>query len=118
VSEIPVKQEEDALPARTLLLLLGATILATLLCIFVADAVLESSEEAVRPGRQFPEAELEYKDVVSNLELSLIEFRDHGAELAARKRAQLDGYGWVDREQGIVRIPVEKAMEILAGEAR
>jgi hypothetical protein len=26
----------------------------------------------------------------------------------------LEGYAWVDRKQGIARIPVQKAMEILA----
>jgi hypothetical protein len=32
--------------------------------------------------------------------------------LAAR-REQLEGYGWVDREAGIARIPIERAMQIL-----
>jgi hypothetical protein len=32
---------------------------------------------------------------------------------AAEERV-LHGYAWVDREKGIVRIPIEQAMEILA----
>ncbi|MGG5823581.1 hypothetical protein [Falsiroseomonas sp. HW251] len=32
----------------------------------------------------------------------------------AGQRAALEDYAWVDRERGIVRIPVEHAMEILA----
>ena len=27
----------------------------------------------------------------------------------------LGGYGWVDRDKGIVRLPIERAMELLAG---
>ncbi|HET6628150.1 MAG TPA: hypothetical protein VFG91_00080 [Woeseiaceae bacterium] len=36
------------------------------------------------------------------------------ARLRAREAALLHGYGWVDRERGIARIPIERAMEILA----
>jgi hypothetical protein len=37
--------------------------------------------------------------------------------LRAREQALLDGYAWVDRPAGHVRIPVARAMELLAGEA-
>ena len=42
---------------------------------------------------------------------------DPAADLAAqraREQAQLDGYAWVDRDAGIARIPVDRAMDILA----
>jgi hypothetical protein len=32
----------------------------------------------------------------------------------AREDAALQGYGWVDRERGIVKIPIERAIEVLA----
>ena len=35
------------------------------------------------------------------------------ARLRAEEEAQLDGYAWVDRQHGVVRIPVERAMEIV-----
>jgi hypothetical protein len=31
--------------------------------------------------------------------------------------ARLHGYGWMDRERGIVRIPIERAMELIVQEA-
>ncbi len=34
--------------------------------------------------------------------------------LRAEEEKQLHSYGWVDREHGVVRIPIERAMEILA----
>jgi hypothetical protein len=33
----------------------------------------------------------------------------------AAQRARLEGYAWADRERGLVRIPVARAMEIIAG---
>ena len=34
-------------------------------------------------------------------------------EMRAREAAALESYGWVDRQKGIVHIPVERAMELL-----
>jgi hypothetical protein len=34
-------------------------------------------------------------------------------EMRARETAALESYGWVDRQKGIVHIPVERAMELL-----
>lgn len=33
--------------------------------------------------------------------------------MQTQARARLESYGWVDRERGIARIPVERAMELL-----
>jgi hypothetical protein len=35
-------------------------------------------------------------------------------QMRAAEEAALDSYGWVDKDAGIVRIPVDRAMEILA----
>ncbi len=34
------------------------------------------------------------------------------------KASELDGYGWVDRAGGVVHIPIDRAMELMATEAR
>jgi hypothetical protein len=36
-------------------------------------------------------------------------------EWRARRKAELDGYGWIDRAKGIVHIPIEDAMNKVAG---
>jgi len=33
-------------------------------------------------------------------------------ELRAREDAVLNGYGWIDRAHGVVRIPIDRAMEL------
>jgi hypothetical protein len=38
-------------------------------------------------------------------------------ELRAEEEALLHGYGWVNREAGIVRIPIERAIDLLAAKA-
>lgn len=52
--------------------------------------------------REFPEPQLETHN-----------HQDLGA-LQKRQRDQLQDYAWRDRERGLVRIPLERAMEIIA----
>ncbi|TDH60879.1 hypothetical protein E2C06_19875 [Dankookia rubra] len=42
------------------------------------------------------------------------ELRDY----QAAQRARLSGYAWADRERGLVRIPVERAMAMVAARGR
>jgi hypothetical protein len=39
------------------------------------------------------------------------------ARFRTEKRALLEGYAWVDRAQGIARIPIDEAMRIVAAQA-
>ena len=118
MSDFEVRSEEDVLPGKSLLLILGGTIVISLACVAVAWFALDLSEGRYRPGRTFPEQKLKGSDVVSGIEQTLIELRDHGGELAAEQRARLGSWGWVDKERRMVRIPIDKAMEIVAGEAK
>ncbi|HEY4301993.1 MAG TPA: hypothetical protein VGM73_14040 [Candidatus Didemnitutus sp.] len=36
----------------------------------------------------------------------------------AETRAHLEGYGWVDRRAGLARIPIDRAMAIMAAQGR
>jgi hypothetical protein len=58
--------------------------------------------ERVNPGKLPPEPRLEETPVED-----LRKFRE------AEER-QLNGYGWIDRENGVVRIPIARAMDLLA----
>jgi hypothetical protein len=39
------------------------------------------------------------------------------AELRAAEDAVLDSYGWVDRESAVARIPIERAISLMVGDA-
>lgn len=40
------------------------------------------------------------------------------AERRRRQEERLQGYGWVDRQKGIIHIPIERAMELVARAGR
>ncbi|MDB6017098.1 MAG: hypothetical protein JWR19_1587 [Pedosphaera sp.] len=63
------------------------------------------------------------QEVVPDVAMSLREFPEPRLqvsppldlqELRAREDAELNNYGWVDRKTGVVRIPVERAIDIIA----
>jgi hypothetical protein len=48
---------------------------------------------------------------IGMVEPRLIELEDRALKLHAERKAQLNGYSWVDRQRGLIRIPVEIGMQ-------
>lgn len=48
---------------------------------------------------------------------SFILATERGITLRNEKRESLDHYGWVDRDAGVSKIPVERAMDLVAADA-
>jgi hypothetical protein len=48
----------------------------------------------------------------TTLEFSLFDLEARGVEKRARDRARLDQLGWVDRDAGVVHVPIDLAMEL------
>ena len=55
----------------------------------------------VTTGEAFPKPRLQIKGSVDL------------AKLRAAEKADLDSYGWIDRNSGTVRIPIDRAMQLL-----
>jgi hypothetical protein len=107
----PASQEADQIRAR---LPLGITawvlVFGALLCVVAVLVLLARSHTLERAPSvasvQRPEPE------VHNIRTEL--FRSGGAadRLKADQRRALQHYGWVDRQRGIVRIPIDVAMDL------
>ncbi len=39
------------------------------------------------------------------------------AEMDSETETHLRGYRWIDRDRGVVQVPIERAMELIAGES-
>lgn len=90
-----------------LLLLLGIVIfivVAAMMHYFKAHEPAVTEGRANIPetqGEQFPPPRLEVKPGASL------------AELRAAENADLNSYGWIDRNAGTVRIPIDRAMQLI-----
>jgi hypothetical protein len=56
---------------------------------------------------------------VSSIRTNLFHYQPgDGTKDKARQRRELERFGWVDREQGIVRIPIDTAIDLELAEPR
>ncbi len=80
---------------------------------WVASGLMSSFQRAARevPSEQHPLGEDRQIPPSPRLQITV---RTDIDELRHRERALLGSYAWVDRDAGIVRIPVERAMNLLA----
>jgi hypothetical protein len=51
---------------------------------------------------------------IGMVEQDLFDVAVRGEQDATRRKAKLGRYGWVDREKGIVHLPIDRAMELVA----
>jgi hypothetical protein len=97
-------QEPDRLPLRAILITAGITI-ATF-----AGSVVVAAEFA-RPSYNTPVA-----PPSDTLERTLVADTQRGVDLQESRAKSLDRYGWVDRDAGIARIPIDRAIDLTASE--
>ena len=94
-------ETSDAPPWLIASLAIGAAvfILATPL---ILQAVNPVRERAAEPGQRPPSPRLQ------------IDARSDLASFRRNEQSQLDAFGWIDRDQNVVRIPIGDAMQIIA----
>lgn len=102
-----VVQERDELPGNRLTAIGVSVLIVSAMFSLVAWGVLRCNATPQPPDRdQIP------PDEVNQIELTLFrDLPDYGADRRIRQ-AWLETYGWVERERGIIHIPIERAIEL------
>lgn len=109
-----VRQQEDRIAGRKASLVVLFAILITLGGIFAAGILLRNWIGPFRggpPSRAFgrrmgpPE--------IGIVDQTPIDTDRFGQRLRATQRRTLEHYAWIDREHGVARIPIERAMDIV-----
>jgi hypothetical protein len=114
-------QEEDLVPTGKLVLVMAAMVVLTLGCLLWVWLVMKPFERASR-GSEAPLRAL--RGEVGGERQTPVDqtlFSERQAYSAARLRHQrelLESYGYVDKDKGVVRIPIRRAMEIVARETK
>lgn len=71
--------------------------------------------ESARPGAgSRPEADASFRHGA----VARTDIDESWDEIDRAAREHLQGYAWVDRREGIVRIPIERAIDLVCGEQR
>lgn len=109
-----VRQERDRLANRRLI----ATTLGSLGVFALAVAASGFLLDGFREGRDLgPPAPSAAPTTLGTVEQGLLVGPPRGLDLRRDQRATLDRWGWVDRDAGIARIPIERAMDLVAQDA-
>ncbi len=115
------QQQDDFVPwKRTLAVLLAVIVFGIALCVW-AYGTLVHRENQLRPGRRFPEARLNPPHTVQKVLEAYFPSSIGARELNDEKRKQLGEWRWIDRDQRVVGVPIDRAIDQVverAGEER
>jgi hypothetical protein len=106
-----VRSEEDRISTRPIVAVGIGALVVFFLASFVTISYLRV-KEGDRPPLPVPQELGQSK--VGLVEQQLFESATRGARDRAARQKQLGSYGWVDRKAGVVRIPIDRAMELSA----
>jgi hypothetical protein len=101
-------QEADAVAGRRLVLITVVALVITGLAIVVSTLLGGAPRHAAASSSAPPRA----KPTLGMVEQTSIEDTERGVSLREAQRARLRQFGWVDRDAGVARIPIERAMEL------
>jgi hypothetical protein len=107
----PVRQEEDHISSRAIVIVGAASLLVFLVGGWAAVAYLNARKAEHGPVALPAEAG---KSKVGMVEQDFFDLAVRGKRQDATKRERLSGYGWVDRDAGVVHLPIDRAMELVA----
>jgi hypothetical protein len=115
VRHAEIHQEEDAVPWAKVLAFVGAVLVISAVLVVWALSMINASTRALRPSGVFDERSLGPRHMVARVREDLFDERGE-TTLDAAARRELGSFGWVDRDAGVVRIPIERAMDEVARE--
>jgi hypothetical protein len=104
-------QEPDVLPIRNVSLVGLGLIVAIAACCLTAAGIEACGTRGRAPERAASGPAIPAN--VSDMETRVFTVQAQGLEANQRAEQLLSGYSWVDRDRGIVRVPVEVAYQLL-----
>jgi hypothetical protein len=110
-----VRSEEDRISTGTILLV-GVASLVIFFLGGLATVMFHDSVRAARPGPPVPREVGSSK--IGMVEQQLFDWSRRGSLDRAAREERLRSYGWVDRRQGVVHLPIDRAMQLVAEGAR
>ncbi|HEY4015167.1 MAG TPA: hypothetical protein VGM06_17610 [Polyangiaceae bacterium] len=111
-----VRQEEDWIASRRIVgAALGWTLLGAL-GVVAAGLILVATSGSLRPSAAGPTGPAPGGVRISGIEQTPIWDARDGLDLRARQRAELDAWGWADRDAGIARVPIGYAIDLVSAE--
>lgn len=115
--DFEVHQEEDLVATRSVLKIGIVAVVIGAVGVFFAGLVVACGAGALKPSFAGPQGPRASHPEMSHIEQTPIRDTQRGIDLRTAQRRELEGWGWVDRDAGLAKIPIEQAMDIVVREA-
>jgi hypothetical protein len=112
--EFAPRVERDRVPPKAFWWTCAVTVTIVVASVFISSRLLRSWIRLVPEGAPGPA----HADAqIGLVEQTLILTTRRGLDQQARQREGLRHFGWVDRQNGIAEIPIDRAMDLVADPA-
>jgi hypothetical protein len=108
--EFFVTQDRDRLPLRRVATIAVLGVIVAVGSVVVSGAIENCEIRVQRTGI----ASSSVPRPIGTVETRLANNSRRGLDLVAEQKRTLESYGWIDRERGIVRIPIDRAIDLTA----
>jgi hypothetical protein len=107
-----MQQEEDVVPRKGVFAFIALVLVVGAVMVVWAVSVVTVDFRELRPSGAFTEKWLGPRHLVSRVRQDL--FDERGVRPSNEiMRRDLETWGWVDRGRGIVRVPIDEAMDLV-----
>jgi hypothetical protein len=113
-----VHQEEDVVAARSLVHVAIASVVVAAIGVFFAGLILVLREGSLEPSAAGLRGPQPAPTEISHVEQTPIWETERGEDLEAQQRRDLGTWGWANRDAGIARIPIDRAMDLVVRESQ
>lgn len=105
-------QERDEVPGRKIMIVLIAVLAAVAGFVLFAYGLESCRTGELREAAAPVEETIPLPPEVNAMELTTFDQEAQGLEANEAARERLRAYGWVDREDGVIHIPIEEAFDL------
>jgi hypothetical protein len=116
--DFAVRQEEDAIAGGRLARIAVFSVAVGLMGVAFSAVLLETNTGGIRGRLPVGVSPRAAGSEIAHIEQTPLFGGPDGLELRRRQREELSRYRWVDRDAGFAAIPIDRAMDVVAGEAR
>jgi hypothetical protein len=113
-SDFAVHQEEDVVASGRLVRIAVVSVVIGAIGVLLAGILLAVRVGSVTPSLGRPQGSRAAGHEISGVEQTPIRDARVGEDLRDAQRRGLETWGWVDRDAGIARIPIDRAMDVVA----
>jgi hypothetical protein len=112
-----VHQQEDVVASRKVVATAVVSIAIGLTGVFFAGVVLEATTGSLRSAHSSGTVRSAGRSIANIEQTPILDAKD-GLDLREEQRRELSRTQWVDRDAGIAAIPIERAIDLVAGGSR